>query len=184
MTGLSWPATPPDDGIVCLDRLHRDDAEAVVASIDDEAIRWLPLPDPYLLDDAVAFLESVEQALRDGTRLTFAIRPCDSDALLGTVSLQLEGRPGDGAIGYAVAPSARRTGVARRATLLAAAYGFDALGLHRIEILVRPDNLASRAVARACGAVYEGVRRDGIHFVASGQRMDAAVYALLSGDMR
>ena len=38
------------------------------------------------------------------------------------------------------------------------AYGFEELGLHRIEINLRPENAASKRVAEKAGYVFEGLR--------------------------
>jgi RimJ/RimL family protein N-acetyltransferase len=53
----------------------------------------------------------------------------------------------------------------------------DDLGLGRLELLIRPDNAASRAVAERAGGVFEGVLRGKV--LDKGERIDMALYALV-----
>jgi len=81
-----------------------------------------------------------------------------------------------------IAPSTavpfRRRGYAARALRLAAAWAFDELAIARLELYVDPDNIGSRAVARAAGFVEEGVLRSRLKI--SDVRRDAVLYAKLA----
>jgi RimJ/RimL family protein N-acetyltransferase len=61
-------------------------------------------------------------------------------------------------------------------------WGFDDLGLGRIEIRADLRNVASRRTAAAAGYRFEGVLRGAM--TVQGERVDDAVYALLPGDPR
>ncbi|MBR1797901.1 MAG: GNAT family N-acetyltransferase [Clostridiales bacterium] len=39
-------------------------------------------------------------------------------------------------------------------------YGFNTIGLHKVQICARPSNTASRKVIEKCGFIYEGELRD------------------------
>ena len=54
-------------------------------------------------------------------------------------------------------------GIATAAVRLIARFGFEDLGLQRLELLVAADNLASRRVAEKVGARFEGVLPAGPH---------------------
>lgn len=64
-------------------------------------------------------------------------------------------RPG-GHLAYTVFPAYRRRGVATQACQLLWAYAQQA-GMRRVDIAMRPANLASRGVCRAIGAVEVGL---------------------------
>jgi RimJ/RimL family protein N-acetyltransferase len=51
-------------------------------------------------------------------------------------------------------------------------------GVHRVEWLTRPDNSASRNVARRLGMQLDGVRRE--EFLYRGVRHDTEVWSLLA----
>jgi RimJ/RimL family protein N-acetyltransferase len=59
------------------------------------------------------------------------------------------------AVGYLLAARARGRGVATCATRLLARWGFDRLGLERLELTCGPDNVASQRVAERCGFTRE-----------------------------
>jgi len=62
-------------------------------------------------------------------------------------------------IGYWVAREFNGGGIATAALALGVDHGFGAVGLHRIEATVRPENGPSRAVLARCGFREEGLLR-------------------------
>ncbi|NLU82609.1 GNAT family protein [Rhodococcus sp. HNM0569] len=62
-------------------------------------------------------------------------------------------------IGYWVDSEVNNQGVATAALALGLDHGFGAVGLHRIEATVRPENVASRSVLRNVGFREEGLLR-------------------------
>jgi ribosomal-protein-alanine N-acetyltransferase len=81
-------------------------------------------------------------------------------------------------LGYAVRAAAWRRGYATDAARTAVAFGFGALGLHRISAAIGPDNDASVAVVRRLGFRYEGRLRD--HVFTNGGWRDSLLYSLLA----
>ena len=68
-----------------------------------------------------------------------------------------------GAIGYWVAESAAGKGITPSAVALVTDWAFTTLGIHRVEVCIRPENIASLRVVRKLGMRYEGLRRRYIH---------------------
>lgn len=68
-----------------------------------------------------------------------------------------------GAVGYWVAESAAGKGITPLAVALVTDWAFTNLGIHRVEICIRPENEASLRVVRKLGMRYEGLRRRYIH---------------------
>lgn len=68
-----------------------------------------------------------------------------------------------GAIGYWVAESVAGNGITPIAVALVSDWAFTNLGIHRVEICIRPENTASLRVVRKLGMRYEGLRRRYIH---------------------
>ncbi|MDQ3770643.1 MAG: GNAT family N-acetyltransferase [Actinomycetota bacterium] len=75
----------------------------------------------------------------------------------------------------------RRRGVATRSVQLISAWAFEKLALERLELLTHTDNVASQAVAEACGYTYEGTLRS--HRPFKEGRMDSALFSLLPGEL-
>ena len=68
-----------------------------------------------------------------------------------------------GAVGYWVAESAAGKGITPSAVALVTDWAFTTLGIHRVEVCIRPENIASLRVVRKLGMRYEGLRRRYIH---------------------
>ena len=79
-------------------------------------------------------------------------------------------------IGYWIDEAFAGRGVTPTAVALACDHAYSALGLHRIEIAMRPENLASRRVVEKLGFRFEGTRPGFLHI--DGEWRDHLVYAL------
>ena len=66
-------------------------------------------------------------------------------------------------IGYWIDRNFTNKGLTTQAVKLVSGFGFAELGLHRIEINVRPENAASCRVAEKAGFVMEGQRKAFLH---------------------
>jgi RimJ/RimL family protein N-acetyltransferase len=126
------------------------------------------------------WIRRYEDGWSDGRRAGFAIRGHDATFLgfAAVIDLALEHRQGE--IGYMVAPAARGRGVAPRAVELLTRWGFDELGLIRLELRIDVQNPASECVAERAGYQRDGVLRD-VHFK-DGLRCDQGVWSRLSSD--
>lgn len=72
-------------------------------------------------------------------------------------------------------------GTTPMALALATTYVFDVYGLHRLEVSIRPENMASVRVAEKLGFVAEGVRRSFLHV--DGAWRDHNIYAVIADDV-
>jgi ribosomal-protein-alanine N-acetyltransferase len=79
-------------------------------------------------------------------------------------------------IGYWVIPQVAGKGITPTAVALSMDYMFEVIGLHRVEIDIRPENKASLRVVEKLGLRLEGLKRGYIH-IANAWR-DHYVFAL------
>jgi RimJ/RimL family protein N-acetyltransferase len=172
----------PADGVIGADVVvlrpwRRSDAPAIVALVDDPVIRqWLPLPDPYTVDDAEEYIAGSRVGLTSGAAATLSV--VVAGRVAGAVSLRLDATDRATAdIGYWVGADARGRGVAATATRLLTEFGFDTLGLRRVELNAAAGNAASRRVAEKAGFELEGIRRS--WRLVDGVPADFAVYSRL-----
>jgi ribosomal-protein-alanine N-acetyltransferase len=79
-------------------------------------------------------------------------------------------------IGYWVAPEVAGRGITPTAVALVCDYLFNVVGIHRIEIDIRPENLSSLRVVEKLGFRYEGLKERYIHI--NGAWRDHYIFAL------
>ena len=144
---------------------------------------FLPWAHPgYSLEDARGWVESRPLAWENADEYSFIIYSLTDGQLLGGMGINhLDPLHGIGNIGYWVRTSAQNQGVATEGTRLIAGFGFEQLGLSRLEIVMLTGNSASRRVAEKAGAVFEGVQRN--RLLVAGRPRDACMYSLIPGDL-
>ena len=111
------------------------DVPAIVEACQDEAIaRWIPVPVPYTEDHARQFVAERPDRWQDAEHgeMTFAITDAADGRLLGMVGLHARDATMR-EIGYWTAPWARGQGVMTAAARMVCEFGFEVLGLERIE---------------------------------------------------
>ena len=98
-----------------------------------------------------------------------------------TVANILFGSVSSAVIGYWVVPEVAGKGVTPTAVALVTDYLFNVVGLHRAEIDIRPENVASLRVVEKLGFRYEGLKERFIHI--NGAWRDHYVFALTNEEV-
>jgi RimJ/RimL family protein N-acetyltransferase/8-oxo-dGTP pyrophosphatase MutT (NUDIX family) len=167
------------DGVVVLRPWRDDDVEVVLAGHDDEIARW------FGFDDVVPSREQQAAAVArwragydDGRRVVNFLVETEG-VPVGTVEVRTkEDRTGE--LSWALYAGHRGYGYATRALRLLVDYAFRALGLHRVEAYVNPENLRSHRVATRAGLRREGLLRG--RETLFGERQDSILLARLDTD--
>jgi len=84
-------------------------------------------------------------------------------------------------VGYWIIPEVAGNGITPTAVALAMDYMYKVVGLHRVEIDIRPENQASIRVVEKLGLRYEGLKKDYIHI--SNAWRDHYVFALTADEV-
>ena len=143
----------------------------MAALLDDPHIAdtLVELPRPYREAHALAWIESHAAHRERGSEHVFALCLRDDRTAFGAATLRVADpapeRPGGrGGLGYWMGGPHRGRGFATEAVGALLAFGFDALGLDRIEALHLARNPASGRVLEKAGLVREAIlaghRRD------------------------
>jgi ribosomal-protein-alanine N-acetyltransferase len=93
----------------------------------------------------------------------------------------LYGSVSSAVLGYWIAPEFAGKNITPTAVALAVDYLFSEVGLHRIEIDIRPENKASLRVVQKLGFRYEGLKKNFIHI--NGDWRDHYVFALTAPEV-
>ncbi len=158
-----------------------DDAEFWVRNFSDpdvvELTAWEP---PRDLEGAKAeIMEFCIRPFRESTGIRWGITLQGRPDLIGTLGYHQWVREGAqrARMGYDLLREHRRRGIMTEAMRAAVAYGFTAMGLHRIEVLVDPVNTASLRLVERLGFHREGILRENTYF--RGRFIDDVVFSLL-----
>ncbi|MET9224846.1 GNAT family N-acetyltransferase [Lentzea sp. NPDC003310] len=131
------------------------------------------------LDAAQEWIALLAGRREDDTAYSFAV--LHEGVPVGNVAVSsVERRHLTGWISYWVREQARGKGLATQACRAVSEFAFAELGLFRLELAHRTDNIASCRVAKAAGFAVEGVERARLLY--DGVRYDTETHARLATD--
>ena len=143
---------------------------------------WLPWCHPkYSMAESEAWVKSCPSEWSAGNAFAFVITDPQNSRFLGACGLnqfRLEYEIAN--LGYWVRRTAMGQGYAPAATRLLARFGFEQLGLQRIEIVAAVGNIPSQRTAEKAGAFREGVQR--CRLPIHGKVHDAVIYSFVPAD--
>lgn len=181
-----WPVVLTD-GDVALRPLRRAD-EAVWMRLRAANAAWLepwdatsPEPLTGRRPTFPQFVRTLDRQARSGASLPFAVE-YDGE-LVGqlTVSGITYGSLYSASIGYWIARHVAGRGITPTAVALATDHCFAGLGLHRVEVNIRPENGPSLRVVDKLGFRDEGLRERYLHI--QGRWCDHRTFALTTEDV-
>ena len=131
--------------------------------------------------DTRASIRALQSNARTGQGLPFVIEVDGELAGQLNVSGIAYGSTSSASIGYWIGERFAGAGATPTAVALATDYCFQQLGLHRMEICIRPENNKSLRVVEKLGFRYEGLRRRFIHI--NGDWRDHFCFALVAEEL-
>jgi RimJ/RimL family protein N-acetyltransferase len=183
MARIVLAAQPLRDGLTALRPWRDSDIPALVRACQDPDIpRWMRVPSPYGDSDARLYMQQRYDAVRTGAGAPYAVIDADAGILLGSVSLmRFAWDHARAEVGYWLGREARGQGHAVRAVRLICRWGFDELGLERIELMAATGNLASQRVAERAGFRREALLRS--YFANRYDHQDMVAFGLLAAEI-
>jgi len=181
---VTWPVELAE-GPVRLRPLRRRDARAW-RRVRAANVQWLgpweaSSPEPAPPRRYGEMLRELRRQARDGRALPFVIEHAGSFVGQLTVGGVMWGSLRSAHLGYWVDQKVAGRGVVPTAVALAVDHCLFSVGLHRIEVNVRPENTASLRVVAKLGFRDEGLRRAYLHI--DGAWRDHRTFALTAEDV-
>ncbi len=138
-------------------------------------------PVPASMATFVTMTRRLRRDARRGLALPFAV--CYDGELVGqlTVGGIVRGSLQSAHLGYWIDSRVAGRGIMPVAVAMVVDHCFGPVGLHRVEVNIRPENTASRRVVEKLGFCEEGVRRRFLHI--AGDWRDHVSYALTREDV-
>ena len=157
------------DGSMVLRPYRLSDAEPLYEAVREslpELLPWMPWAHAdYSFEESKKWIEYCARTWAKGKEYNFVIQDAKDGSLLGGCGLnQVRRRARFANLGYWVRSKCTGKGIATAAALLVARFGFDELGLTRIEIGAATTNAASLRVAEKLGATRQGIQKRKIAF--------------------
>jgi ribosomal-protein-alanine N-acetyltransferase len=182
---VATPIPTLREGSVSIRPIRLRDARPLERELLDNR-SWLrpwEATNPYgpLSFDVRASIRGLQANARSGLGLPFAIEFNGSFAGQLNVSSIAYGSLSTATIGYWVSERFAGNNVTPIAVALATDHCFFGLGLHRMEICIRPENGPSLRVVEKLGFRYEGLRRRYIHI--NGDWRDHFCFALTAEEL-
>jgi len=152
---------------------------------DPDVVELTAYEPPQDLEAAQA--ELTQYAIRPfqtGTGIRWGIALRGHSDLIGTLGYHQWVRDGGhhARVGYDLLPEYRRQGIMTEALRAILTYGFDTMGLNRVEVLVDPVNTASLRLLEALEFHRDGTLRENTHF--RGRFIDDVIFSLLAREWR
>ncbi|MEO9247882.1 GNAT family protein [Citricoccus nitrophenolicus] len=186
-----WPVTL-EHGEIVLRPFRRWDQEewmSLRSRNRDWLRRWdATNPEPHsALKSYVEMVRVLNRSGRDGTALPWLLCLRTSargqPVIVGQLSVSsiVRGSALSASLGYWIDRDRAGAGIVPTAVALATDYCFGTLGLHRMEINIRPENAPSLRVVQKLGFRHEGLRRAFLHI--DGDWRDHESYALTAPEV-
>ncbi|WP_437874690.1 GNAT family N-acetyltransferase [Sorangium sp. So ce513] len=148
---------------------------------DPEVTRYFGRAPDVSLADAEQRIALVLAGIREVTSIRWGITLHESGELIGTTGFWHWHKPHHWAeIGYELLPALWNRGIMTEALRAMLPFGFDVMGLHRVEAHVDPENRASIRVLERLGFARDGLLRENWYY--DGRYTDTAIYGLLRRD--
>ena len=159
----------------------RDVAAIYDIYADPEVMRYWGASPMVAQREAKDFLSEAREDLRLGKCLQWAIARRSDGQLIGTVAFfKLDTLAGKVEIGFALGRNYWGVGYMQEALQAALGFGFNEIGVRRIEADVDPRNISSIRLLEGLGFQREGFLRE--RWLVSGATQDSLFYGLLKKD--
>ncbi|WP_249977979.1 GNAT family N-acetyltransferase [Vreelandella olivaria] len=169
-------------GRLVLRPLKLTDAEALLTIFSDPDVMKYWNTAPWnSLEDAMSFIKESTAAMDRQESITLGIMLEATSELIGKCMLfSYESESKRAEIGFGIGKQYWGYGFVSEAGEALIKYGFESLGLRRIEAEIDPENISSGRALERLGFIKEGLLRQ--RWEINGVVSDSALYGLLAGD--
>jgi len=158
---------------------HLDEFVIAVKESANTVGQWMPWCTPeYSIEEAQLWFKYCRHNIERSIAYDVGIFLNETGQLAGGISINRINRMDMiGNVGYWVRESLQNQGIASAALELIKTFGFQSLGLTRLEIVILEENHISRRLAEKSGAKFECLARN--RLLHNEQPTDALVYSLI-----
>lgn len=161
-----------------------DDADEVYHYFSqDEVTKYYDLDTFTSRNEAIQLIENWQKRFVDNEGIRWGIATKDNNQIIGSCGYHnWEKEHFKAEVGFEVTPEYWQKGVMTEVLKHVLPYGFEKMGLFRIEALYDPENTASKKTLEKAGFIYEGILRKSSF--EKGRFCDAAICSILIEEYR
>ena len=168
---------------VRLRELDPADAVALTTALRSSQVSEYLSPSPTSLAEIETFIAWARRAQTEGRYICFGVVPQGEAEPVGVFQIwPLESSFRTAEWGFALDPAYWGTGLFEESARLLLRFGFETLGVQRLEARAAVDNARGNRALQKLGAVPEGVLRK--CFLSAGEYRDHVMWAMLADDWR
>jgi len=154
------PPTLYTDRLTLRKLSSRDWSDMFEYACDKEVTKFLTWEPHQSKSYTLSYLTYIQSQYRAGKFFDWAVVCTSSGKMIGTCGFTtLDPANLCGEVGYVISPLYQNRGIATEAVLRVIRFGFEELGLQRIESRFMIGNDASLRVMQKAGMIYEGTHR-------------------------
>lgn len=144
----------------------------------EEVSKYVTWETHQSISDSKAFLDIILEQYDQDKALFWGIESKEDNKLIGTIDfVALKPIHKIGEIGYVLSPEYWGQGMMSEAAKAVISFGFEKLGLVRIQARCFIENTGSEGVMKKIGMSYEGTMRKGMY--AKGKHRDVKLYSIV-----
>ena len=167
-------------GRLLLRKLEKTDAnEMFFLRSNENVLRYIGREPAKTIAEAEGFISKINKAVDENESILWGIAFLnDPSIIIGTICIwNFKKENYRGEIGFILHPDHWRKGIMKEAINAVVDYGFTVVGLHSIEALLDPENIASSSVLESTGFIKEGHLKESIYY--NGNFRDESIYSRL-----
>ncbi|AQX86029.1 GNAT family N-acetyltransferase [Elizabethkingia bruuniana] len=146
---------------------------------DPQIMKYIPRPLATTHEEILDFIKAIDEKINANEIFNWAITLKGHSQLIGTIGYyHIKPEHYRAEIGYMLLPDFQGKGYVTEAINMIINYGFTKIGLHSIEALIDPENLASAKVLEKCNFIKEGHFKENEFY--NGQFIDTIIYSKLN----
>lgn len=165
-----------------LRRITNDDANGIFRlRSNPDTMEYVPRPLAETIDDALTHIATIEEKIANNTGINWAITLKDNPEFIGIIgNFRIEFENYRAEIGYMLLPEFSGKGIISEAIARVVRYGFEEMGLHSIEAVIDPGNIASARALEKNNFVKEAHLKENEFF--NGKFLDTVIYSIINPD--
>jgi [ribosomal protein S5]-alanine N-acetyltransferase len=167
-----------------LRRVTNDDVNEVFAMRSNPAtMKYIPRPLITNTDEALDHIAMIDSKVINNEGINWAITFKGDPKLIGIIGhYRIKPENFRCEIGYMILPEYNAMGIVTEAVREVVGYGFEKMGMHSIEAIIDPGNIASERVLQKNGFVKEAHLVENEFY--NGKFLDTVIYSLLKRNFK